>query len=735
MRSIWVHSNYMGALDKSVLSSALELQDALLGLTQDFDPRQFNQDGVPQLSQGVDLSPEQRNSFHAINGLTNQSWFFHSPLLYWGCSHDRINADTDIIATVNDKKGQQTPANVTLRHSIVFSGKRFEDRRLLAADALVITLIHLRDSPVGQQWERNAKLLTENVVDKWDIYVPSGQKLNSQLYEFQFRPISKQDAAILALAYTLTVLYFLMSLSKLRAVKSKFGLIVTIMAQIFFAVMSSFTICAVFRIDLSRIPSTAYPLVVLAMSLENIFRLINAVILTPSEDATSSRIGYAFGETAYTALASSTQNVLLLVGLSRLVSPGVSAFCIFAAIAIIFDFFYLSTFFLSVLSVDVRRTELSDALAKASMRHNRRTPDLRPQTSWIDSVLQGKIAISTRIAGTIVMLGFVLVAQWHFSEDAAISKFFGRLYQGSQDADRSVLTKRSTLEDIHQARSPTSWLRLQDHETASEIISIIKPSAYSYIAKVYEPLVFVSKNANRQPGRKEPTFLPAAYDFVNHQFTRFVIIVFVVIAAVRLLTSYLLWEDEANDDNEPHMDEDRFSIKSFSGGHALDVAMLTASSKGHIVSVGLDRSICIWDLRSGSGSYAITDYDHSQEVLFPVLAMAMSEDSKWLAILSSSSIAIWSLVRRSWGPSMAVDLCGQKPEAFFFFNDDASAEDLVPRLALVRRNGTMAELAPSIGETQEFGVCRSPLTCVRPMIQKSKWNSIDREEEQETNNA
>ena len=42
----------------------------------------------------------------------------------------------------------------------------------------------------------------------------------------------------------------------------------------------------------------------LAMSLENIFRLINAVIVTPSEDSTVSRIGHAFGETAPVALAS-----------------------------------------------------------------------------------------------------------------------------------------------------------------------------------------------------------------------------------------------------------------------------------------------------------------------------------------------------------------------------------------------------------------------------------------------
>ncbi|PHH81598.1 hypothetical protein CDD83_3539 [Cordyceps sp. RAO-2017] len=392
MRSMWVHASYMQALNAELLVSALELQDDLLGITKNFSPARSRRAPLTDdlLEQGMSLS--QRDAIHVANGLTPNSWFFHSPLLYWSCSRDRILADDDILSTVNDKKNQSTSANVTLRHSIVFSGKRFEDRRLLAADALVITLLHLRDSPVGRGWERRALELPE------------------KLYEFQFRPISMQDIASLAVAYGLTLLYFLNSLSKLRAVKSKVGLIVTIMVQIILSVMSSFTVCAIFKIDLSRIPRAAYPLVVLAMSLEHIFRLINAVILIPFEDSVSHRIGKAFGETAPIALASTLQNVLMLAGLSRLVSPGVSGFCVFAAIAIVFDFFYLSTFFLSVLSVDVRRMELVDALAKASMRRNPSDPGVRgSRRSWWDPVFHGKIAMSTRIAGTIVMFGFVLL--------------------------------------------------------------------------------------------------------------------------------------------------------------------------------------------------------------------------------------------------------------------------------------------------------------------------------------
>ncbi|KAG7120297.1 Sterol regulatory element-binding protein cleavage-activating like [Verticillium longisporum] len=631
MRSVWVHGSYMQALDREVLLGALQLQDELLGPTENFDPRRPGQPAIEVRDHSLDMTPNDRDAFHVINGLTNQSWFFHSPLQYWYGSPERISSDADIISTVNERKSQPTSVNTTLRHSIVFSGKHFEDRRLLAADALVITLIHLRDSP----------------------------------------PMSIHDTIVLALAYGLSMLYFF----------------------------------------------AAYPVVVLSMSLENIFRLINAVIATPSEHSTSSRIGHAFGDTAPIALASSLQNVLILWALSKVVSPGVSAFCTFAAVAIVFDFFYLSTFFLSVLGVDVRRTELSEALDKASSRVTRRPSESAARASWTDALLQGKIAMSTRIAGTIIMVGFVLAAQWHFFENQTILRVLGGLFRLSDTKSSLTQQKESLLVDIHQARSPTSWLRLQDHETAREVISVIKPWAHSYIAQVYDPLVFVLKGADRTPRLPERPLLPALYDFIDHHLVRFVVTVILILAAVRLFMSYLLWKEDAefksghDFDNEPLT-----SVTSLSKGHTLDVVLMAASVDGHIVSVGLDRSIRVWDVRAGQGQYALGEVSEPPDRLFPVSAMAINDDCCWLALLSPSKAHLWHLTEKRWGPSLPVDLQGHKLQAFFF---GPATTNFLPSLFVVRRNGTMMELAPPTGTMNEFAICRSPLVSVKPLTQSS----------------
>jgi hypothetical protein len=718
MRSIWVHGSYFQALDKNLLLGALELQDELLGPTVDFKPRQ--EPGTLDLPAEVtqQLTLKQRDSLHVVNGLTNQSWFFHSPLQYWSCSSELIKRDNNILATVNEKKTQATSVNVTLRHSIVFSGKRFEDRRLVAADALVITLIHRRDSPVGYIWQERIQALANSMTHKWKVIAPQDGR-PSQLYEFQFRLMSKIDAIVLGSAYSLVLMYFLFSLSKLRAVKSKVGLMVTVVAQIALAIISSFTVCAMFKIDLSRIPRLGYPVVIFSMSLENIFRLINAVILTPSEDSTSNRIGHAFGETAPIALASVAQNLLILFGLSQVVSSGVSAFCTFAAIAIIFDFFYLSTFFLTVLSVDVRRTELSDALAKASIRSHQLANDNYSRETWLDNMLQGKIAMSTRIAGTVVMIGFVLIAQWHFFDNESVVRVLGRLIRVAPKHNDPNPSRSSLLVEVHQARSPTSWLRLQDHETAREVINIIKPTAHSYTARVFDPYIFVLKGSDRMLSAQERFFSPAVYDFARHQITPFLVTILVVTAAVRLLMNYLLWDQMSEAAGSDLPRASLLSVKTLHGGHHLDVALLTASSTGHLVSVGLDRIIRVWNVKEGGYNYVLGADKESPKIPFPILAICIEDEFHWLAILTVDRVLLWNLADLRWGPSIKVDPYRHKPEVFVFGTDDCVT---IPPLILVRRDGIITELRPALGESSSYAIPEeSVITSVDALAEKGTY--------------
>jgi WD40 repeat protein len=704
----------MKALEPHVLQTALEIQDELLGSTVNFNPRiaarQQDEEGLDRWYQ--------RDSQHVINGLTNQSWFYQSPLQYWACTSEEIAQDQDIVRTVNERSHHGTSVNITLRPSIVFSGKRFENHKLVAADALVITLVHMLDSPVGREWERRAQALANGAgAGKWTMYPSTGLVQHSQLFEFRFQPLSRSDDLILGITYTVMVLYFLLSLTKLRALKSRFGLIIAVITQIAISIMSSFTICAIFKIDLSKIPREAYPVVVLTIGLESMFRLINAVIVTHSENSTVSRISEALGNVGHIALASVSQNLIILWVLSKMVSPGVAAFCTFAAIALTFDFFYLITFFTAVLSVEVRRTELQESLSRATKRRAQNmtpAPQSPDRNSWKDAILRGDAPTSTRIAGTAVMISFILGAQRHFFDGEHPVSTMGRFTSLFKSANIAVTESSILHPSVNQARSPTAWLRLQDHETAREVINVIKPSAHSYIAQVYDPIVFVVNGSDRTPSRQGVRlFLPAAYDFINHQSAFFILVIVFVVAIVCLLMNYLLWNEVADEEDAHPHDQPALAVKTLRAVHALDIVMFTASPIGRIASVGLDRRICIWDALEDARSYAISSREGNEHELFPVAALALDTSSEWLAVLSSSGrVSLWNIPERRWVQSMEVSFKEKRPAAFFF---EPPGTDIIPNLIVVQHNGHMADINLNTTVVTQVRICRSPLVTVLPL--------------------
>lgn len=720
MRSVWIHGNHFEALKPDVLQTALEIQDFLLGPTVDFNPRST----LPRpsvIDDDVLLSPEVRDTFHAINGLSDQSWFFQSPLLYFDCDNTKIEQDSDILSTVNNCSERTTSVNVTLRHSIVFAGKRFEDHRLVAADTLVITLIHKLDSPVGRQWERQAAKLSKFGNDRWQTYPRDSQVRSSELYEFKFQPLSVTDDIFLAIAYSITVIYFLLSLAKLRALKSRVGLTITVISQIGISIAASFTICAIFNIDLSKIPREAYPFVVLTVGLENMFRLVNAVIITPSQSTTSTRIASALGQTGHIALAGVGQNLLILWLLYKVVAPGVAAFCVFAAIALTIDFLLLLTFFVAVLSVDVRRTELSDSLNTLSERRKKEgRRDFIPKKTWMKALLRGDTPFSTRVAGTIVMVGFILVLQWHFFDKEHPIRTIFRLFSLFRSKHRLDSSPETLSIDINQARTPTSWLRLQDHETAREVISVVNPGATSYIARVYRPLVIVLAGADRTSTNPGYKILRAVFNFCKKHSTMFFMSIVVAVAAVSLLMNYLLWnEDGRRDDNMSHKEDPLLAVATLAKGHALDIAMLTASPDGVVVSVGLDRHIKVWDLRQETRTHFIGTCNKGVSP-FPVLATAIDDQAEWVALLSvSGRIMLWNINDRQWGPSDMVEIKSRTPLSFFF-RPTKVADEIAP-LVLIRPSGLLTEIDFVVnGQNRiiDLQLCKSPLVCTVQFIDK-----------------
>ncbi|KAF2748135.1 hypothetical protein M011DRAFT_467179 [Sporormia fimetaria CBS 119925] len=696
VRQVWVHGDYMKALDRRVLREALHVQQALIR-------DGFGTDTWELSDTDNNPTPAPRDAGCLVPA-AGRKWGYHSPMLYWNCSEHALDRDPDLLRTINSNSVAKSALNVTLRPSTVFAGKAFANKKLRAADALVLTLFDQTEASIGHAWDSRSRHLAQHMTPGWSMFPEDGQILKSRLYEFRFRPMSLSDDLVLGGSYVFVTLYVLWRMMHLRAVKSKSGLLITIAAKMMICVIASFTVCAYLGVDLARIPRPWFPGVVLCFGLGNIFRLINVVLETPPEMPPVQRIGHALGEVGHLSLAMAAQNLVLIYLCSRIVPPWVADFCIFAAVTLVLDFVFHLTFFVAVLSVDVQRMELQDSLARVDLKPAPKNSRQERQ-SWLAALRQGNLPVSTRFAGPVAIISLILAVNWHFFDAEAHQltpqRFMERL------RSRALRPPQPSLRDsapINQARTPAEWLRLQDHNTARELFGFIKPNAHSFIARVYDPLLVVLDGAQgRDTAHRSKSLLERVQHFGHeHAFPAALIVVF-LIAGVTLLMNYLLWTglpDEGVEHEEEH--ETSLSVKTLPMPQTLDVVALASCPKGHIASVSLDRSTCLWTHARDNGFTRRAMHTATMEPkLWPLVGCTIDESGRLMALIADSGrIGLWSISAGRFVLFPTIALRSQVPVLFTFMSTQNGNEQNKLSLVIVSPDGRLTVVGTRTGEHQ-----------------------------------
>ncbi|KAK3720398.1 hypothetical protein LTR37_003810 [Vermiconidia calcicola] len=617
MRQVWIHGSYMRALEKDTLKHALDIQQTVVG-------------GEPLASIFPSLREKLRSS--------TLDWGYHSPLMYWNSSHKMIDRDDDVLRTINDQaRSTSSSLNVALRPASVFAGKKFSHQKLIAADALVITLMNKISDGDGDQWKDRMKSLTSDACSDCTLFPRNGHVTRNRIYEFSFKPLSVRENIALTFAYTCMALYVLLSLRRLKAFHSRFGLVVTAITQMTCSILASFTICGILKINLSMIPQNAYPFVVLVVGIENMFRIVNAVVAYPPTMATDLRIANALGDVGPVSIATVVQNLTILSLLSRVVSPGVAAFCAFACIATLFDAFFLLTFFVAVLNVDIRRFELQDALARANQTKQKRRPSPGHHHTWFDALVHGRLPFSTRMAGTAVTTTFILSLNYHFFEHKEKATNIRELLRLIKNGPPMVSEFDSFAPaPINASLTPGQWMRMQDSDTAKEVMRLAKPGADSFIVRVFAPLIIVLSGADRTDMDEEEAWLTAFRSFAIHHFYPVAVAVVFAVTFVAVLMNFLLYSDQ-EDEPSPELDdlkhEEVLKVQSVALPHKLDIVKMTASQKGHLVSVGLDRTIAITLLDPSQQTQRILSLptEALAAIRWPIHSITLDDSGEWMA--------------------------------------------------------------------------------------------------------
>ena len=422
------------------------------------------------------------------------------------------------------------------------------------------------------------------------------------------------------------------------------------------------------------------------------FRLINAILAYPPTMATDLRIANALGDVGPLSVATAAQNLIILWLLSTIVSPGVKAFCAYAIIATLFDSFFLLTFFVAVLNVDIRRLELQDSIARSNQAtHNKRTAPT--QRTWFDALMHGRVPFSTRMAGSAVTTTFILSLNYHFFERKEtvmkVRHLLG-LVVGRSDDDLTEYESFSSP-PMNATLTPGEWIRMQDFDTAREVMRLVKPGAHNLVIRIFSPLIVVLSGADR-------TGVPQGMDavasalrgFALHHFYPFAVVVVFVVAFVAVLMNFLLWNETPDASAETaERAEDGLSALHIELPHRLDIVKIASSPKGHFATVGLDRSTAVSIYDRGQAAYMVDNLtlELNGALTWPLRNITIDEAGDFIAFhCANDDVLIFSRVSRAF-LACSIRYPDDHPAILFTFEKLQTIQGLQQHFVLLTSGG------------------------------------------------
>ncbi|KAJ1911665.1 hypothetical protein IWQ60_010035 [Tieghemiomyces parasiticus] len=163
--------------------------------------------------------------------------------------------------------------------------------------------------------------------------------------------------------------YIYYTFYRLDLVKSKIWLGIATTLMLVCSMFLALTICTSVSRAHPLLPWEILPFFVIIVGVENVHAITQSVVQLPFDLPVRERIGLGLshvGPTMLFRLLAEVAGLTLGVGLSTEI---VREFCIFLILSIIVDFVFQVTFFITVLSIDIRRLELSDLYHRRRQSH------------------------------------------------------------------------------------------------------------------------------------------------------------------------------------------------------------------------------------------------------------------------------------------------------------------------------------------------------------------------------
>jgi Sterol-sensing domain of SREBP cleavage-activation len=433
---------------------------------------------------------------------------------------------------------------------------------------------------------------------------------------------------------------------------------------------------------------------------------------TPPQSQSGARVATAVGAVGHLSLVSAAQNIATLLLLSRVISPKLVAFCGFAAISLTVDLIFFFTFFVAMLSVDLRRYELEDSFEEAREQYELeriRVPmykAAKPQQIDVKRRRMRNALLYPRVWSTIFMVSFLLMLNWHFlNGNTALHK--DQKCTVILDHTQSKEASYHRHGSIHkETRDSADWLKSQEHQTTKEILHATNPQAHSVLARVYNPLVVVLKPTDRDSSLGKDLLMSSP--IITPTFGPLWLPVVLFCGAVALMIAiwnYSLCDGPSKRGSRSPESRPFSSAQCLPRGHSLDIFMLSASSRRILSSVGFDHEIRVWNLDSQVITSRVI-HTPKQRNLWPVAALAVDGKAKWLAIYSKlGEVSFWHIQHQCFDRSILTDLGPHIITCFFTSGASSDSPHSATRLLAVSATGRLVDIEVETGNVTSHQIC------------------------------
>ncbi|EJD05935.1 uncharacterized protein FOMMEDRAFT_26728 [Fomitiporia mediterranea MF3/22] len=627
-----------GAIDYELLRSALQLERELM--------KHLSKDNFHCL-------PDHKGGCLAL-----------SPLEFWSHDEDILRSDLDLLWTVN-KQQNISVSGLPLRPSMVFAGRESAEPRGstidFAAHLALSFFFHEDDCNSSGGHRAWLNILSELAPALGEVprhlQEPSllALELNTGRKTGQRIPLI---TLTLYLSYIIFFVYFSGSMRRMDSVHSRIGLCFTGLVEILVSTITSLSVCAIFGLRITLVPWGIFPIVIVFVGAENMFRLVDDVTKTPISLPVKERIGIGLSRagTSNTLKVVSYNAILGVIGFFS--QGAIRQFCAFAIVVLVAHWFLIHTFFVAVLSIDIQRLELDDLLRqdKSLGPHGNDSGQNRDGTrlgmpsrivAGLQRVTKGRLTKNFSL-----MLLLVITSTLYYSTLPVAP-------ERHMDSMRSPATRASVL------KSKAEQTKLDAHSTAREIWRVFNPDDNKLVhLRVEAPAIVVvnhkpssDSSEHRVHRSRWPARTLRSFWWV---FKVMVIPIGTTLSVLYGLLLYLLkgtdrLENHHVDTKEDETDcsapiEDLPLFKIFPRTFASDVSILASNKNGTVLaSVSSDGELFLW-LASSRKYIHINTSDLvlkgacSSAVQYPLTAVAVDDEGTCCAVGAGSGvIGIWSI--------------------------------------------------------------------------------------------